>query len=398
MSISVTARNASMQEVGLLQVKLRSEAFETLSEATGTIVNPEVKRWKDQGGKVIGYFCSAMPAEMITAAGFLPFRVRATGSTGTELADACFSSINCSFPRHAFNMALSGEYDFLDGLVVFNSCDHIRRVYDHWIRKVRTPFVRILSLPKKDEPAQVEWFRSEISLLREQMQEHFGVEITDERLKEAIAVHNKSRRGQRALYDLRRSDKPPITGAETLAVTVAGTALPQELFGRLLDQLRDDIGGTSGHSDYRARLMIVGGILDNPEYIRVIEDQGGLVVTDSLCFGSRLLWADVDEGIDDPLTALAQYYIADRPSCARMYTLYQKRAGYLRDMIRDFKVDGVILERLAFCETWGFEQFSLVNDFREWNVPLLCMDREYTLGGIGQLRTRTQAFLETLGG
>ena len=381
-----------------MQTNLTSLAFQTFYEVTETIANPEVKNWKDQGGRVMGYFCSAMPVEMITAAGFLPFRVRATGSTGTELSDSCFSSINCSFPRHALNAALKGEYDFLDGLVVFNSCDHIRRLYDHWIRQIKTPFVKILSLPKKDEPAQVEWFRNELSLLRNSMQEHFRVAITDDKLREAIELHNKSRRIQRDLYDLRKKDKPPITGTEMLTVTIAGTALPQKLFNRLLVQLLDEIRLTNGHSDYRARLMLTGGELDNPEYIKIIEGLGGLVVTDTLCFGSRTIWKDVDQNINDPLMALAQYYIVDRPSCARMYTKYDERISHIKNMLNAFNVNGVIFQRLNFCETWGFEQYSVTNDFKKWNIPLLCVDREYTLSGVGQLRTRVQAFLETLEG
>jgi len=376
---------------------MKSRAFEELAEAARTIVNPEVKKWHDNGGKVVGYFCTAMPTEMITAAGMLPFRVRATGSTETELSDAYFSSMNCSFPRHAFNMALRGEYDFLDGLVIFNSCDHIRRVYDHWTRQIGTPFVRILSLPRKAEPPQVEWFREELSNLREGMQEHFGVEITDDALRGAIALHNKSRRALRALYDLRRDESPPVTGAEMLAVTVAGTAMTQERYNQLLGELQGDVGERSGQSGYRARLMVIGGELDSPDYLKVIEDQGGLVVTDALCFGSRMIWKDVDENVDDPLTALARYYVMDRPPCARVFTEYPRRVGFIRDMIRDFKVDGVIFQRLTFCELWGFEQFSLTNDFKEFEVPLLCLDREYVLSGVGQLRTRVQAFLETMG-
>ena len=379
-----------------MQTNVRSKALQTFSEAAQTIINPEVQKWKDQGGKIMGYFCSAMPVEMITAAGFLPFRLRATGSTGTELSDSCLTNINCSFPRHAFNMALRGEYDFLDGIVIFNSCDHIRRVYDHWIRRMKTPFVKIFSLPRKDEPPQVEWFRDEIAILREQMQEHFRVEITDDRLREAIALHNTSRRRQRDLYMLRKKHDPPITGAEMLAVTVAGTAMPPSQYNQLLGELLQDVGKASGHSDYRARLMITGGELDSPEYIGVIEGQGGLVVADSLCFGSRMIWKDVDQTTSDPLKALAQYYVADRPSCARMYTRYGERVEYIKNMIRDFKVDGVIFVRLTFCELWGFEQYSLENDFKQLNIPLLCMDREYSQIGVGQLRTRVQAFLETL--
>jgi len=183
-----------------------------------------------------------------------------------------------------------------------------------------------------------------------------------------------------------------------LAVTVAGSAMPQEVYNRLLSELLDDVRKTDGRSGYRARLMVMGGELDNPEYIQVIEDQGGLVVTDTLCFGSRTLWEDVDESAGDPLTALAQYYVADRPSCARMFSEYRRRVDYAQKMIRDFRVDGVVYQRLSFCDTWGFEEYSVTNDFKEAQIPLLCMDREYVLSGIGQLKTRVQAFLETLGG
>ena len=74
-----------------------------------------------------------------------------------------------------------------------------------------------------------------------------------------------------------------------------------------------------------------------------------------------------------------------------------ERADFVIQMVRDFNVDGVVLERMTFCDLWGFEQFSIFNDFKEWGIPLLMLDREYTLGGVGQLRTRIQAFLETMG-
>lgn len=380
-----------------MQTKIESTAFEELARAAQTIVNPEVRKWKDAGGKIVGYFCTAMPTEIITAAGMMPFRMRATGSTETELSDSYFSSMNCSFPRHAFNLALRGEYDFIDGLVMFNSCDHIRRVYDHWTRQIDTPFVRIFSLPRKAEEPQVEWFREELSNLREAMEEHFGVKITDDALRDAIGVHNRSRRAVRAMYEMRKSDDPPISGAEMLAVTVAGTAMHQERYNQLVDELHDDVASRRGQGDSRARLMVVGGELDNPAYLQVIEEQGGLVVTDAVCFGSRMIWKDVDETLDDPLTALARYYVVDRPPCARVFTEYPRRLDFIKDMIRDFRVDGVIFQRLTFCELWGFEQFSLANDFKELDVPLLCLDREYVLSGVGQLRTRVQAFLETMG-
>ena len=100
---------------------MNSVALKEFQETAKTIMNPEIEKWKGQGGKVLGYFCSAMPTEICTAAGILPFRLRGTGNTSTDLSDQFFSNINCSFPRHAFNCALRGDFDFLDGLVMFNT-------------------------------------------------------------------------------------------------------------------------------------------------------------------------------------------------------------------------------------------------------------------------------------
>lgn len=378
--------------------KLKTKALEQFQEATKTLVNPSLKKWKDNGGKVIGCYCSYVPEEMITAAGFVPFRMRGTGSTGTDLADTCVSSINCSFSRHSLDLGLRGEYSFLDGVVWVNSCDHVRRIYDHWKRKVDTPYLRLISLPKKVEEPQVEWFRGEIANFRDSLKDHFGVFISDDRLWKAIKLHNEIKRLQRQLYELRKKKAPPITGAEVLAVMVAGTAMPREEYRNLLKELVDELSHPSeGHADYRARLMLIGGILDDPAYIEVIEGQGGLVVTDSLCFGTRIMWKDVDEKAGDPVTALARYYIADRPSCARMFGDEPRRSAFIQDMIREFKVDGVVAERLVMCDCWTGEQFMIGEDLKEAGVPYIRLDRDYVNVGAGQLRTRVQAFLEMMG-
>jgi len=380
-----------------LETKIKSVAFQRFSEAAKTLVNPVLQSWKDKGGKVVGYFCSTVPEEIVTAAGMVPFRMRATGSTSTEESDAFYSSINCSFPRHCFNLALIGEFKFLDGVICVNSCDHVRRIYDNWKRFVPVDFLEVMSLPRKTGPDQVGWYTDELAMLKEKVEKHFGVEITDDGLWKAIKLHNETRRLQKQLYELRKQEKPPITGAETLAVMVAGTAMPKEQYNEMLRELLDELSGSEGPGTHRARLLIVGGILDDPAYIKVIEDQGGLVVTDSTCFGSRLMWVEVDENASDPIAALAQYYLADRPSCPRMYGEHDNRAQYVIDMCREFNCDGVIGERLMFCDSWLVEHYMLGQDLKAVNIPFLKLDREYLTSGIGQLRTRVQAFLETMG-
>jgi len=380
-----------------VETNIESKAVEELAGAAAGLMNPAIEEWKAGGGTVIGHFCSHVPVGVMTAAGVLPFRMRGTGSTGTELADASFSSINCSFPKHTFNQALRGEFDFLDGLICISSCDHVRRIYDNWKQQLSTPYLTVMSLPKKNGEAQVEWYYEEINILRESLGKFLGVEITDDRLRDAIKQVNETRSLQRQMYELRKRERPPISGAEALAVMVAGNSLPRERYNDLLRTLLADLENVEGKSSYRARLMIVGSELDDPDYVQVIEDQGGLVVTDSICFGTRTMWVDCSETEPDPVRALARYYIQERPACPRMNGAQPARAQFVQDMVREFAVDGVVGERMLFCDFWCAEHYMNKADLKEAGIPFIQIDREYILSGKGQLQTRIQAFLETMG-
>ncbi len=376
---------------------IQSPAFQIMSEATAGLENPVIQEWKQQGGKVVGYFCSMLPEEMFMAAGLLPFRMRATGSQGTDAGDSYFTNNNCTFVRHCFSLALEGGYDFLDGVVVINSCDQIRRIYDNWIRKVDTPFVEIVALPRSSGPDQVKWFSEEFHRLKSRIEEHFGVEITNDALREAIAISNETRSLQRELYELRKQERPPITGAEALTIMVAGTALPKARYNELLRELMEELRDREIEGDFRARLMVTGGILDDPSWIAAVEEVGGLVVTDGTCFGGRLLTSSVDDTVRDPVEALAQYYLADRPSCPRMIDTQVKRRDFTVEMARSFGCDGIVGEKMMFCDMWQVEQFMMTMDLKEEEIPFLKLEREYITSGTGQLKTRVQAFIEAMG-
>jgi len=380
-----------------MNAPIKSEAFSIMTQATAGLENTAIDEWKAQGGKTIGYFCSMLPEELFMAGGLLPFRMRATGSEGTDGGDSYFTNNNCTFVRHCFSVALDGGYDFLDGVVVINSCDQIRRLYDNWIHKDISPFVHMVAMPRQSGPDQVEWYTGEFHRLRKSIEEHFKVEITDKGLREAIVVMNETRRLQREIYELRKRERPPITGAETMAIMVAGTAMPKARYNELLRELLEELQDRELETSYRARIMVTGGILDDPSWMEAVEEVGGLVVTDGTCFGGRLMYCDVDEDIADPMEALAQYYLADRPSCPRMIDTQVKRKNFTVDMAREFNCDGIIGEKMMFCDMWQVEQFMMTMDLKEEEIPFLKLEREYITSGTGQLKTRVQAFIETLG-
>ncbi len=375
---------------------LESSAVREFREAAATLVNPSLQEWKDRGGKVVGCMYHFIPEELISAAGVLPYRMRATGSTGTELAESRFTQVNCSFVRHLFDSGMRGDQDFLDGVVSVNNCDHVRRLYDNWKAAIPTPYMHFMVFPKKSGLEQVEAYRKELASFKKSLEDHFQVEITDEKLRAAIDLHNETRRLQRQLYDLRKGDAPPITGAETLAVMVAGTCMPRERYNTLLRQLVEECSQAEGHQGYSARVMVVGGEIDDPGLIEAIESQNGLVVTDFLGYGYRSCIKDV--GIDgDPLTALARYQVVERPADPRIFgRTTEERGEYLLKLVREFSVEGVISVRLVACDHWGFEQSNLSKYLRKRRIPHLALEIEYVLGGVGQIKTRAQAFLESI--
>jgi len=374
-------------------------ALEELTKQAETLTNPYIERWKERGGKIIGYYCCYVPEELIHAAGMLPYRMRATGSTSSELGDLYTTSTTCTFCRHSLDQAMKGEYKFLDGLVAFHSCDHVSRTFDVWrYGKVDFPYspfyLRFLDVPFKTDALAAEWMTFQLDQFKRSLEDHFQVAITDEALRSSIKAYNEKRCLLKSLYELRKKETPPITGTEVLAICIASASIPVEEFNRLLKQMLDELGRRDGFSDYRARLLLAGGELEHPEYIRVIEELGGLVVTDALCFGLRGFWDLVDED-PEPIAALAKRYLQRSISCPRMVD-YQQRLKFTEDLAEEFRVDGIIVQRMRMCDNWGCDSAMIEWRAKEGSTPCLILDREYIMTTVGQMRTRVQAFLETI--
>jgi bzd-type benzoyl-CoA reductase N subunit len=371
--------------------------LEEFTNISSSLPNSAINDWKSSGKKVVGFFCSYVPEEILYAADILPIRVRAPKCTDISAADTYMSHLNCTFMRSCLQFALDGKYKFLDGLVFTNSCDHVRRLYDI-LREVRPndyPLLHLISVPHKVDEDLIAWFKGELIDFKRTVEISFGVKITDARLRDAIGVYNETRVLLKKLYDLRKAEMPPISGAQSLAVAVASGSMPKDQFNILMRKLLDELSKREGISGYRGRLMLAGsGGCDNPDYIKVMEDIGALVVTDSLCFGSRYFWSPVEDD-GDLLLNLARSYL-NRPSCPRMVDNVSERCNFVKQMVDDFNVDGVVFQRIRYCDLWGGQLLHLQKELNKSKIPLLSLEREYSLGAVGQLKTRIQAFLERI--
>ena len=342
--------------------------------------------YPEKGG--IGYLCAYVPEELL-ALGGTPYRLRAPGCPGTDFADTYLGRVTCSYTRCLLEMAEEGKYDNLDAFVFATGCDHMRRLHDNLVYLKKPPKVINLDLPHKNTDEAVEWYAQELKRLAGFLQ------LDESALPAAIRQRNRLRLIMNALDDLRAGDRPPLSGAEMLAVTSGITTMPVDTGADLLESLLGAARQDPGKSGHRARLLLVSSQLDDPEYVKVLEGSGGLIVGEIGCTAASAFEGRVDER-EPPFTALARRYLNKIP-CPRMMEEHGTLFDAVRSLATARKADGVVIVAMKFCDTWGYASTLLSRKLRAANVPVLRLEREYILAGEGQTATRVQAFLESLG-
>ncbi len=370
--------------------------MEELLRQAGLIENDHVKKWKADGGRVVGYICVATPIEVMEAAGLLPYKVRALGNSHTEIADAHLSRFNCSFCRSCLQLGLDGTYDFLDGIIETNGCDHLRGMVENWDYVKKFDFFHYLRVPHVVDRDSMSYFEEELRLYKKAVEDHFDVAISEEELWNRMQVQDRIRQKMRTVYEMREKMEPAFTGAEVLSIFLAATAIPSNVLEGLLDRAIEqrkehNVGG------YRARLLLGGSATDEVEFVREIESIGGMVVTDALCYGSRAFWPHVSEKESDPIKAMAKMYL-EKLLCPRMFDDFPTRRQFVFDAVDRAKVDGVVLVHNKFCDVHGVDNVQLRLALEKKGVPVLQIEKEYgAKADIGRMKTRVQAFLERIG-
>jgi bcr-type benzoyl-CoA reductase subunit C len=354
----------------------------------------EILEHKAAGKKVFGWLCTYVPEEVIMAAGALPIRI--TGyNQEMELEDgnAYLYINNCSFSKSCLQLGLRKEYDFLDGVVGGSTCDGARRLFDLWRYYLKPPFFQVLTVPRKTTEEAQELYLSQVEAFKKHLEEFMGFKITDSALLEAVKTMNESRSLLKELYALRALPEPLISGEETQEVLNASFRMHKEQFNSVLKELLAELKKTARGYKPKARLMLIGSVLTNQEFIKSIEELGVIVTTDELCTSTRY-WSDpvVLEGAKSPLAAIARRYLSNFP-CARMYPSTE-RFDRIVKLARESKVDGIISETIRYCVPYAHDIPLLSDRLKKENLPLLTLDVEYGTSGSGQVRTRVQAFLE----
>ena len=367
----------------------------TMQRQSTDLYTEYVRDWKEKGGKVLGYACVATPVEIIEAAGVLPYRIKAFGHPDTELGDAYLARFNCRFCRSCLQLGLEGTYDFLDGLLETNGCDHLRGMFENWQHVKKYAFFHYLKVPHFLREDSLEYFVEELALMRDAVAAFAGREITDDDLRAAIDTYDEVNAKLKQLYALREQVPPAVSGAEVMQVVCTGSSMMGADFSALLDEVLAEKAGAK-ISDYKARLIILGSATDEVDLIADIESTGAFIASDALCFGSRAFWTREGES-GDPLRLLAERYLGHL-FCPRMFNDYNRRIEYTLDTAKRAGVDGAIITYNKFCDLHGVEAVSQRMDLEKAGIPVLVLEKDYgSQADTGRIKTRVQAFLERLG-
>jgi benzoyl-CoA reductase subunit C len=374
-----------------------------------------VREWKRKTGKkVYGYFCCLTPEEILFAADVLPVRITGTGEP-LQQADLHVPPNSCPFARSCLDAGMRGLYDYLDGVVVPNSCDIIFNMEYFWKTLVprptkpaliagadMKPYVHYINYPEKITGREVvPYYLDVLKIFKQGLERTLGRIITDEDLARSIHVYNEDKAQMRRMYEMRKADPPAVSGHEAWQMTYAGMLMPKDEHAALLKKTLDDLESNPRKVPEGIRLYLSGSAMDgvNARIYQVIEESGGMVVSDDLCVGTRSFWHPLDPDLP-PLEGIARRSLGTAcPRSTVASPIPENRWAHILDTTRGFNVEGAIFYVLRCCDARLSEYPHLRDRLREeLKIPVLYLEGDYTSSGVEQMRGNVEAFIEMIEG
>lgn len=359
------------------------------------------REWKEQGGKVVGYFCDSVPEELILAAGFLPLRLSGDPNSGTELARKNYvprARNREDFVHSMLNMLLSGQYDYLDYLVVPHARETIRRLYQVLLQVKETnpettlPELYYLDVLHTTFFTSGLYNRERLLGLKKQLEIWSGQAITDDMLSEAIAVTNESKRLMQKMAACRTEAAPKISGTDALQIIGSSMFMSKKQHNELLGQYLQNIPPPSG--PVGIRLFLAGSPLDNLQLYRIIESLPATIVAEDNCWGNRIFETSIDTTLD-PFEAIAERYLT-KPPCNRIYPL-SRRVEYCVASAGRAGADAAIIFVYERDSAEAWEVPDKIQALESAGIPVLYLKQQpYLIENEDAIRSRVNEFLSSI--
>ena len=376
--------------------------------------NDLVKQAKAEGKRAIGYTCYFMPEVLLDLPGCFSVRLRAPRCTSPDIATYYMSSRVCHYARSLLERALEGGFNFLDAQMATETCtgtcrfqEHLQQKHLDSVKDMRIIdnddfFCEFSDVPFKNNENGFQHFRGQLQAhVLEPLHEHFGIDISNEAIMKAVEQHNEVCRLINEIGDYRKLDNPTITGYEFHVINLVTLVCPKELILPYLRETAEELKTREPDMKwpFRCKVVLAGSENDDPDFTKLIESCGAEVVCDRYCYGAveSRIPIEIKEG-DDPLYVIARHYL-ETSNCPRFMPQDEMRARKRRiaELAKEYHADGVIVASNKFCEYWSYERvIDTVVLPRDFGLPVCSIEKEYINSASGQLRTRFQAFVESV--
>ena len=369
--------------------------------------NALVRQAKEEGKYALGYTCYFMPEVLLDLPGCFSVRLRAPRCTSPDMATYYMSSRVCHYARSLLERALEGGYNFIDAQLGTETCAGTCRFQEHLAElpdliQNEIFFVSFTDVPFKKNENSIEHFTATLQKhVLDELHEHFGIDTSDEALRTTIEAHNEVCDIITQIGEFRKLDKPTITGTEFHIINLVSMVCPKYLILPYLRETLEDLKTREPDAkpNYRVKVVLAGSENDDPDFTKLIESCGALVVADRYCYGSLpgREKIEIRKG-ETALRAVARHYL-ETSVCPRSMeqSAMRQRKKYIADVAKEYKADGVIVESNKFCEYWSYERVAdTIILPRDFGLPVCSIEKEYINSASGQLRTRFQAFVESL--
>lgn len=357
---------------------------------------PSIRKWaSDIGKKVVGSTIADVPEEIIHAFGFLPVALIGTQKP-LKKAPAKLPDNACSLARSNLELVMSYEGDLFDGFVLPQVCDTTQHLSDIWRINFPEKYVESFLAPRQaDRPSARYWVKEEIERLISSLSNWTGKTVKDEDLQASIKVFNENKALLKEIYDIKRKNPAAISNKEMFALIKLSMQVDKAEINKSLKKIKDSLdpnGKAEGYTD----VIMVGITCDPPEIFDLFDEIKINIVGDTLITGTRYLQGVVPDN-GGPIDALTARHFR-RGFYSPIHDDVLKNFEEVKALYKETSAKAIVYVHIEFCESEEYDLPDLKNMIRKEGIPMHTVDTEYQTTSLSHVRTRLQAFFESLKG
>jgi benzoyl-CoA reductase/2-hydroxyglutaryl-CoA dehydratase subunit BcrC/BadD/HgdB len=357
---------------------------------------PSIRKWaKDTGKKVVGSTIADVPEEIIHAFGFLPVALIGTQKP-LKKAPAKLPDNACSLARSNLELVMSYEGDLFDGFVLPQVCDTTQHLSDIWRINFPDKYVESFLAPRQaDRPSALYWVKEEIERLLSSLSNWTGKTIKDEELQESIRVHNENKALLKGIYEIKCKNPAAITNKELFALIKLSMQVDKAEMNKSLKKIKDSLDPNAKAEGYTDVIM-VGITCDPPEIFDLFDEIKINIAGDTLVTGTRYLQGMVPDN-GGPVDALTARHFR-RGFYSPIHDDVFKNFEEVKALYKATNAKAIVYVHIEFCESEEYDLPDLKKMIRNEGIPMHVVDTEYQTTSLSHVRTRLQAFFESLKG